>query len=271
MIARTALAVSSLALAIASAGCLTFYEVQIETPIRAKLDITPFQRVLVAGFIAGGTKNIDPNAETARLVRSQLRTKTDMRVIDADVIDLVAEMDKRMASASPSPTPAPTPSPAASPASGGPAAAETLKIKDEKDLAAYEPILKDEEYWKKVGGEYPDTLIITGTVLFTELARSGMVSQLRQYTDSMGRAQYEDVRGYANMRGYSLTPKFVFIDGRTGAQLHSESFYEEALYNEGTNTPALSSYFELMDKMLPGFLNTLSTQRIRGTRTLLVK
>ena len=93
----------------------------------------------------------------------------------------------------------------------------------------------------------------------------------KSYTDSMGRAQYEDIREYANMRGYSLTPKFVFIDGRTGAQIHSEAFYEEALYNEGTNTPALSSYFELMDKLMPGFLNALSTQRIRGTRTLLIK
>jgi hypothetical protein len=269
MTARTALAASSLAIAIASSGCLTFYEVQIETPIRAKLDVAQFQRVLVAGFIAGGTKNIDPNAETARLVRSQLRTKSDLHVIDADVIDLVAEMDKRLPpSPSPSPSPAATPSPSASPA---PAAGEPLKIKDEKDLALYEPILKDEEFWKKVGSEYPDTLIVTGTVLFTEIARSGMVSRLRQYTDSMGRSQYEDIREYANMRGYALTPKFVFIDGRTGAQLHSESFYEESLYNEGTNTPALSSYFELMDKMLPGFLNTLSTQRIRGTRTLLVK
>jgi len=266
MTARFALAASSLAFAIASAGCLTFYEVQIDTPIRAKLDISPFSRVLVAGFVAGGTKNIDPNAETARLVRSQLRGKSDLRVIDSDVIDLVEEWDKRRPA--PTDTPAPTPSPTASPAAGKD---EPLKIKDEKDLAAYEPILKDEAYWKKVGSEYPDTLIVTGTVLFMEVARSGMVSTLRQYTDSMGRAQYEDVRQYANMRGYSLTPKFVFIDGRTGVQLHSESFYEEALYNEGTNTPALSSYFELMDKMLPGFLNTLSTQRIRGTRTLLVK
>ena len=36
------------------------------------------------------------------------------------------------------------------------------------------------------------------------------------------------------------------------------------LYPAAQNTPALSSYFELMDKLLPSFLNTLSTQRIRG-------
>jgi len=258
-------AVSSLAAAVVSAGCLSFYEVQIETPIRAKLDVQQFSRVLVAGFVAGGTKNIDPNAETARLVRSQLRNKSDMRVLDADVIDLVEEMDKRRPADAPAPTPAPTP------VAGEKPGEVPLKIKDEKDLALYEPILKDAEFWKKVGGEYPDTLIVTGTVLFTEVARSGMVSSLRQSTDSMGRAQYEDIREFKNMRGYSLTPKFIFIDGRTGMQIHTESFYEEALYNEGTNTPALSSYFELMDKLMPGFLNTLSTQRIRGTRTLLIK
>ena len=261
---RKLAAASSLAAAVVSAGCLSFYEVQIETPIRAKLDVQQFSRVLVAGFVAGGTKNIDPNAETARLVRSQLRNKSDMRVLDADVIDLVEEMDKRRPAGD---TPAPSPTPVA----GEKPAEAPLKIKDEKDIALYEPILKDAEFWKKVGGEYPDTLIITGTVLFTEVARSGMVSRLRSYTDSMGRPQYEDTREFANMRGYSLTPKFIFIDGRTGMQIHSESFYEEALYNEGTNTPALSSYFELMDKLMPSFLNTLSTQRIRGTRTLLIK
>ena len=261
MTGRTALAAVSVALAIASAGCLSFYEVTVETPIRAKLDITAYRNVLVAGFVTGGSRNIDANAETARLLRSQLRSKTDLKIIDADVIELAAEMDKRR------PAPSVTPPPQDAPKPG----TDTPKIKDEKDLQEYEAILKDQDYWKKVGSEYPDPLIITGTVLFTEVARSGMVSRLRQYTDSMGRPQYEDVREYANLKGYTLTPKFIFIDGRTGAQLHSESFYEEALYNEGQNTPALSSYFEMMDKLLPGFLNTLSTQSIRGTRVLLIK
>ena len=64
-----------------------------------------------------------------------------------------------------------------------------------------------------------------------------MVSQPRQYTDPMGRIQYEDVREFANQQGYALTPKFVFIDGRTGAQLYSESFHEEALYSREPEHP----------------------------------
>ena len=70
-------------------------------------------------------------------------------------------------------------------------------------------------------------------------------------------------------KGFILEPKFVFIDGRTGATLHSETMHEEILYPSQQNTPALSSYFELMDKIVPDFLGTLSTQKIRGTRVLL--
>ena len=81
--------------------------------------------------------------------------------------------------------------------------------------------------------------------------------------------RYTSTLQYADLKGYALTPQFVFIDGRTGTEVYSETYHEEALYPSGQNTPALSSYFELMDKLLPSFLNTLSTQRIRGSRMLL--
>ena len=239
---------ASLLCAVVSAGCLKFYEVSVETPIQAKLDVAPFQRVLVAGFVGGGSRNLDPNSETARLLRSQLRTKSDLRVIDADVLQLVEEVDRRR---------------------GAEPAGDEPRIQNERDLQEYEQIFADVEFWKTIGEEYQGPLIVTGSVLFTEVARSGMVSRLRQYTDQMGRTQYQEVREFSSLRGYALTPKFIFIDGRTGAQLYSESFHEEALYSDTQNTPALSSYFEMMDKLLPGFLNTLSTQTIRGTRVLL--
>jgi hypothetical protein len=251
MTARTAAAiVVSAGLALAAGGCMSFYEVPVETAIHAKLDVTPFQRVLVAGFLAGGTNAIDPNSETARLLRSQLRTKSQMRVIDADAIALVEEIDKRSGATST-------------------ATPDEPKIKTEKDLEPYEKIFTDADYWKKLGEEYQSPLIVTGSVMFTEVAKSGMVSRLVQGVDQYGRPTTNEVRGFSSMKGYALAPKFVFIDGRTGAVLYSESFHEEALYQENQTTPALSSYFELMDKLLPGFLNALSSQKIRGTRILL--
>jgi hypothetical protein len=252
MTAKTVAAAASLAIALGSAGCMSFVEVPVETPIHAKLDTTPYQRVLVAGFLGGGSKALDASTETARLLRSQLRSKSTLKVIDADVLQLVNEVDKRRQ----------TPP-------VGDTAQDEPRIKNEKDLADYESILSDTEFWKKVGEEYQGALIVTGSVLFTEITRNGMVSRPQAYTDQYGRQQVTERREYANQKGYSLTPKFVFIDGRTGKQIYTESFQEEALYSETMNTPALSSYFELMDKLLPGFLSALSTQRIRGVRTLI--
>jgi hypothetical protein len=249
MTARTAVAISSALAALATAGCLNFYEIPVETPIHAKLDTSPFQRVLVAGFVSGGSKTIDPNTETARLLRSQLRTKSQMRVIDADAISLVDEVDKRKGTPPPS--------------------LDEPRILTEKDLEAYESIFTDAAFWKKLGEEYQGPLIVTGSVLFTEVAKQGMVSRPVSSVDQYGRPTVNEVRSFSSMKGFALVPKFVFIDGRTGAVLYSESFHEEALYQESQTTPALSSYFELMDKLLPSFLNTLSSQKIRGTRILL--
>src|SRR3954467_10979574 len=89
MTARLARTLSSFALVLLTAACTSYYEIPIETPIRPKLDVSAFQRVLVAGFIAGGTDDVDGNLETTRLLRSQLRTKSEMRVIDTDVLPLM--------------------------------------------------------------------------------------------------------------------------------------------------------------------------------------
>jgi hypothetical protein len=258
MTARTAVAIASLSLALGAPACMGFYEIPIETPIHAKLDVSGFQRVLIAGFLAGGSKGVDPNTETARLLRSQLRTKSDLKVIDADVRSLVDEVDKRRAQSS-----------GAAAASAPTQDGDEPRIKDEKDLQAYESIFADAAYWKQIGEEYQQPLIVTGSVLFEEISRSGPQSSVQEFIDPTGRRSTQEVRTYVDRKGYALIPKFVFIDGRTGAQLYSESAREEVLYPATQNTPALSAYFELMDKLLPGFLSTLSTQKIKGTRILL--
>src|SRR5690242_6345469 len=89
MNARRSVALSSLVLVcVVALGCTGFYEIPIETPIQPKMDVSPFQRVLVAGFISGGTDDVDANQETVRLLRSQLRTKSPLRVIEAEVLPL---------------------------------------------------------------------------------------------------------------------------------------------------------------------------------------
>jgi hypothetical protein len=142
-------------------------------------------------------------------------------------------------------------------------------IKDDKDLEPYEHLFADVNYWKKIGEEYQNPLIVTGTVMFTPSSRSGFVQREQEVFTATGQRRVVPVRTYQERKGYRLKPKFIFIDGRTGTTLHSETFTEEVLYNANQATPALSSYFELMDRLLPSFLNTLSSQKIKGTRVLL--
>ena len=267
MTAQTAgKALSVLALAaLVVAGCSSLVEIPIETPIQAKLDISAFSRVLVAGFVAGGSDAVDANLETVRLLRSQLRSKSNLRVIDADPMPLVelAKDDAPAAASAPPPTPAP-----ATANSSEQAASET-DIKNEKDLEAYEHLFANVDFWKRIGEEFQNPLIVTGTVLFAPQQRSQFVQREQEVYDAFGRRSVVPVRTFMERKGFILAQKFIFIDGRSGATITSEQFREERLYNQNQNTPALSSYFELMDAVVPKFLNILSTQKVRGTRVLL--
>jgi hypothetical protein len=183
------------------------------------------------------------------LLRSQLRTKSELRVIDADVLPLMdVAAEGRNADAG---TPLPNP------------------IKDDKDLDQYEHVFADAEYWKKIGEEYQQPLIVTGTVLFTPQQRSQLQQREQEVFDTLGRRRTVAERRLVERKGYGLSGRFIFIDGRTGATLHSQTFIEQVLYDANRQTPALSSYFELMDKLIPNFLATLSTQKVKGTRILL--
>jgi hypothetical protein len=260
-------AVTAFVAVVALACGADFYEIPIETPIQPKLDVTAFQRVLVAGFVAGGSDDVDANQETVRLLRSQLRTKSSLKVIDADILPLLEVAQDQT-------QPAGAEEPRAPAASGAPAdraaSAPGLKnIKEEKDLEPYERLFANTAYWKRIGEEFQNPLIVTGTVLFTNRSTSGFVQRDQEIFDSLGRRRVVPVRTYMERKGFVLRPKFVFIDGRTGATMYSESYREEILYNAQQNTPALSSYFELMDRLVPSFLSALSSQKIRGTRVLL--
>ncbi len=317
MTARTAAAAASFALALTLVACTNFYEVPIETPIQPKMDVSAFQRVLIAGFLAGGSEDVDANLETVRLLRSQLRSKSSLRVIDADVLPLIDLANQQRAPAAPAtgdaggttegttpppstpppatpprtqstpqqatpPSPPPstnggstTPQTAAPGTNGKPASnaaaqsADQTRIKDEKDLQPLEGIFANVDFWKKIGEEYQNPLIVTGSVLFSAHARSGFVQREQEVYDAYGRRRVVPVRTYMERKGFILQPKFVFIDGRTGTTLYSESFKEEVLYSPQQSTPALSSYFELMDRLVPSFLSTLSSQKIKGSRVLL--
>ena len=258
--------VSALLLLVASA-CTSYYEVPIETPLQPKLEVSRFQRILVAGFLAGGSDDVDANLETARLLKSQLRNESRLDVIDAEVLDLlaIAEIEGDVVTDNTDGLGRSTQQTNSQP--GDPE--EEADVLSEEELEAYESIFANVSYWRQLGEEHQNPLIVTGSVYFTPHQRAGMMSREREIYDDFGRRRVVPMRAYRDRRGFILSPKFIFIDGNTGVTLYTERHREEVLYDLSHNSPALSSYFELMDRLIPSFLGALADQSIRGTRIML--
>jgi len=108
-----------------------------------------------------------------------------------------------------------------------------------------------------------------GKLGFESQNRSGFQPDERVVRSSSGQPSLVRSSRFMERKGYVLSADFYFIDSKTGELLHKERFSEEVLYAEDQRISPLSSYFELMDRLLPNFLGVLTPQRIRGTRVLL--
>lgn len=221
MRARLAATAGSLTLLAWLAGCIATYPVPVETRAPATLNMAPFARVLVAGFVGAGIDDVDCNLETVRLLRSQLRRVRSLRIVDASAMSLT-------------------------------------------DAA-----FTDATFWKRVGEEYLDPLILTGSVELRAETRVDVERREREEFDSFGRRVVEATPTVTEIRAHILTARLLFIDGRTGAVVHADTFREETAHPMTHDVPALSSYFELMDRVVPTVLGTVSDHRVVGGRVLL--
>jgi len=243
--------VASLVLAVAAgAGCASFYEVPIETPLQSKLDVTAFRRVMIAGFVTEpGEAEIDLSAETVRLLQNQLRSSTKLQVLEPDrppLQDALGVIRTRLEE-------------------GGD---RLTKAAQERYVLEADRLLEDADYWRRLGEEYQTPLFVTGRIGFGEQNRSGFQAGERMVRTPSGTRRVTENR-YIERKGFSLSAEFFFVDGRSGQTLHKEKFTEEVLYGEEQRISPLSSYFELMDRLLPNFLGVITPQKIRGTRVLL--
>ena len=81
----TARRFASLAAVLLSAGCASMVEVPVDTPLQSKLDVSGFRRILIAGFVTDlEDSDVDLSAETSRLLQNQLRSNTQLQVLEPD-------------------------------------------------------------------------------------------------------------------------------------------------------------------------------------------
>ena len=242
--------IAPLLLAAGAAGCSSVLEVPVETPLQSKLDVSNFRRILIAGFVTDlETQEVDLSAETSRLLQNQLRSNTKLQVLEPDRPPLQTALEKTLEKIG----------------EGG------SYSKDEKEQFKLESdrLLQDPEFWRKMGEEYQQPLIVTGRLAFETQNRSGFQPEERVVRTPAGNPALVRGNRYMERKGFTLSADFLFIDSKTGETLHKERFSEEVLYSEDQRVSPLSSYFELMDRLLPNFLGVITPQRIRGTRVLL--
>lgn len=240
----------ALLLAVIVSGCASFVEVPVETPLKSKLDVSRFRRILIAGFVTDlRDADVDLSAETSRLLQNQLRSNTRIQVLEPDRPPLQDALDNILARLD----------------------EEGSYVSEEKEQYALEAdrLLEDPEFWRKMGEEYQQPLIVTGRLGFQGQNRSGFQPEERVVRDTGGSPRLVRGNRYSERKGFTLSAELYFIDSKTGELIHKERFTEEVLYGERQRVSPLSSYFELMDRLLPNFLGVITPQRIRGTRVLL--
>jgi len=241
---------ATLLVLLAGPGCSSVVEVPVETPLQSKLDVSAFRRILIAGFVTDlEDSDVDLSAETSRLLQNQLRSNTRLQVLEPDRPPLQDALEKALAKI-------------------GEGGSYNREEKDQYRLEA-DRILQDPEFWRKMGEEYQQPLIVAGKLDFEGQNRSGFQPDERVVRDASNQPRLVRGNRYMERKGFVLSADFLFIDSKTGETIHKERFSEEVLYSEDQRVSALSSYFELMDRLLPNFLGVITPQRIRGTRVLL--
>ena len=202
------------ALCVVSACGLIASPAGVEDPARPRAFVSTFDRVLIAGFLAETVadrgRDIDLNVETARLLRGALRSGTSVNVIDSGPVH--------------------------------------LPLVDAKAPNPEKYVFNDVAFWKRLGEEYREPLILTGTVAFKRAGSQSAERQIGPRSITVWRPRYK------------LDLHLVFICGRTGQVLDSLSAGPAIMQAQDDRTSAFSLYLELMDRLTPRVLAVFGSQ-----------
>ena len=177
-------------------------EVPVETPLQSKLDVSSFRRVLVAGFYTDMLDtDVDVASETARLLQNQLRSNSKLQVLDPDRPPLQAALERSLDTLG----------------QAGEGGRLNRQEREQMKLEA-DRVLGDADFWKKIGEEFQNPLIITGKLGFEAQNRSGFSAEERVMRDpATNRPRMVRGNRYLERKGFNLNADFHFIDGKTGS------------------------------------------------------
>ena len=211
--------IAALAIVSAACGLMAASRGPDPGPPRPRAYVTTFDRVLIAGFFgetfADGRRDVDLNEETSRLLRMTLRSRASVNLVDSPPMHL-PRLD----------------------------AAGTH--------SSEEAVFQDVAYWKRIGEEYRQPLILTGTVVFRRAGSQSAERQVGPRTVTVWRPRF------------TLELRVVFICGRTGQILESLSLGPEKKQASDERTSAFALYLQLMDRLTPEVLAVFGDRASAG-------
>jgi hypothetical protein len=160
------------------AACTSYTEIPIETPISPKLDVSAFQRIFIAGFIAGANEMSMPTWK--RFAAAQPVAQQGHHARDRRRHAAALEVAKQNGGGHTPPVPDQQ---AVAPSAGsGQGRSSTTRR-----ILSPTAHLRERRVRKRIGEEYQQPLIVTGAVLFAPQQRSASCSASRKVYDSFGR------------------------------------------------------------------------------------
>jgi hypothetical protein len=198
--------------------------------------------VLVAGFLSDGVDQIDASEETARFIRTKLRSKRSLLVIESEPLRLTGVVRPGGRALQPLGTDLPR--------------SVREQPRDTFPFQEDDAVFTNVSFWKTLGEEHSEPLILTGTVRFRS-AGSRMVER------QVGR---RTMRFW--MPGFTLRLHLVLISGSTGEIVNSVALRQRTAYATTGRDSALSIYFRLMEQTMPSVFEALG-QQTSTTRILL--
>ena len=232
-----------IALVILVGGCASANTSKVRIETHPNRDVLGYERVLIAGFLPDGFPRIDLNQETARFLRTQLRAKTSLVIIESEPVQLAG-------------TSSPSGGGSVQPVRNDMATSTQARPQDFPESQQDNTLFTNVSFWKTLGEEYSEPLIVTGIVRFTP---AGPRMEERQ----MGR---RTLRLW--FPGFSLRLRLILISGKTGEIVNSVPLRQLTAHARTGRESALSIYLRLMEQTMPSVLAVLGQQTTQ-TRELL--
>lgn len=131
----------------------------------------------------------------------------------------------------------------------------SLDVSDTQPLSLQSETLDDVPFWRRLGEEYREPLIVTGVVDFKS---AGHWYEERQVGRRIMRIWLPQ---------YSLAVRLLLIDGRTGQRIGSALCGPKLAHARTTRERALHLYFQLIDEAMPSMLEVFGRRTAFRSRS----